>query len=191
MWWAAAGQVVLLAAVVVCTALMPRFLFSTNMGGVSNYGVHATTVVPYTVGVLGEVACLLRVRALLRPQWHARVRAVRAVLLVTCGAITLNLLTTYPYKSGDVWAAVHGWSGIVLAIVELAGAAVLTHGATDRAARTAFALVCVGFVLLFLTYIGVLFILFVAEVLTAVGFGLILVRVVGSVARSAGALSAG
>jgi len=170
---------------------MPRFLFSTNMGGVSNYGVHLTTVVPYTIGVVGEVACLLRVHALLRPGTQARVRAVRTVLLVTCGAIAVNLLTTYPYKSSDLWAAVHSWSGITLAIVELVGAAVLARGTTDRTARAAFVLVCLGFLLLFLTYIGVLFILFVAEALTAAAFGLLLVRIVRTLAEPPGSLAAG
>lgn len=185
--WAIRSQLVLLAAIVVCTALMPRFLFSTNMGGVSNYGVHLRTVVPYSLGVVGEVACLLRVAALLRAEHAAgTARTLRTVLLVTCGAIMLNLITTYPYKLNEMWATVHSWSGIALAAVELGGAAVLVRLTTDRTAQVAFTLVVLGFALLALTYVGVLFILFVAESLTAAGSGLLIVRVVRAAAEPAG-----
>src|SRR5687768_5459989 len=57
------SQLALAGALAVCVPLMPDFLFSSTMGGVSNYGVHARTVVPYSAGIVISAGLLLTAAA--------------------------------------------------------------------------------------------------------------------------------
>lgn len=131
--------------------------------------------------MLGEVYCLLRVtHALSRPgPGPDEARSVRAVRLVAAAVIILNLLTTYPYRTTATWALVHSRSGIALSLVELVGAGLLARTKRNLLSGSGSVIVVVvGFVLLVLTYVGRPHVLFVAEMVTAVGFGLLLVGAV-------------
>lgn len=166
------SQLVMFGTLVFCTALMPGFLFSRDMGGVSNYGVQPLTVVPYSLGTVAAVWLL----------WLAGTRALtlhprRVGLLARAAAICLavNLATTYPYKSSPSWAMVHSWTAIGLALVEFLGGLALSSVAVRGGIRwVARVLLVIGFSCLVLTYVGRLHVLFVAEVTTAAAFGLAL-----------------
>jgi hypothetical protein len=44
----------------VCVAILPHFLFERNEGGISNYGIHASTAVFYTLAFSLSAGLLLR-----------------------------------------------------------------------------------------------------------------------------------
>jgi hypothetical protein len=168
------SQLVLFGSLAMCVALMPGFLFSRDMGGVSNYGVQAATVVPYSAGTLLAVCFLWRAASVLRP-----VRGTRTVVTVTraaCICLLVNLLTTYPYKSGETWATLHTCTAVALALVEFLGGCLVLRCLPQPVWRaTAGTMLVVGFTCLVLNHVGRLHALFVAEVMTAAGFGLALV----------------
>lgn len=172
------SQLVMFGSVAVCTALMPGFLFSRDMGGVSNYGVHAETVLPFTVGTLAGAWLLWRAAARSRPLGRSKFALVSRSAAI---CLLVNLLTTYPYKSSVMWATVHSWTAITLAVVEFVGG-VLVLSAVDpgHLRRVASALLVAGFTCLVLTYVGRLHVLFVAEVTTAAAFGLALHTAAGA-----------
>jgi hypothetical protein len=182
------SQLALLASLLICTALMPRFLFSRNMGGVSNYGTHLETVLPYTLGAVLGTWWLWQSAADLRavPGADRLVTVMRVVSL----CLTVNLATTYTYRSGPVQATVHSWTAIALALAEFFGGILLLRsiaGAPGTAWRAwAYLLLATGFCCLVLTYLGRLHVLFVAEVTTAGAFGLTLVRAVRAHTVTAG-----
>jgi len=178
------AQVALFVALVICTAAMPRFLFSTDMGGVSNYGTHATTVVPYTAGYAAAVWLLWRAAATMGGLPGAG--GVVAATRVSCCCMAANLATTFAYRTGAMWATVHSWTAIALAVAEFVGGVVLLRAAPRRDWRVAgTALVVLGFACLVLTYAGRLHVLFVAEVATAAGFGVALIGAVRALGLTA------
>lgn len=160
-----------------CVVLMPRFLFSTNMGGISNYGVHAATVAPYTLGVVAAALLLLRAAAqLAHSDGHS---ATAALCRLTAVCYLLDLVTTYPYRQGQAWAVLHTDTAILLAVVELLGAVALAWLIRDPLVRWLAVTVLAGFTALSLTHFGWLHILFVAEVVTGGAYGVLLARAAG------------
>lgn len=182
------AQLSVFGSLIVCSIILPGFLFSHNMGGVSNFAVHASTIAPYSVGVL--VAAWLQWRGAGQlAEFRGARRLVVAARLASCGLV-VNLLTTYPYKTGEAWATLHSYTAIALAVIEFGGGLVVAAVHLDRHARVvAVGLLVLGFAALFLTYIGRLHVLFLAEVTTAAGFGVALVaatRTVGCAVTDGG-----
>jgi hypothetical protein len=171
------SQISLAVMLLICVPLMPRFLFTSNMAGVSNYGVHGRTVVPYTAGILICVWLLLRAAAHLARTGTDR--GLARLCRVVAWLHLLNLLSTYPYKIGPTWALVHSICAILLAVAELAGAVILAVLLLrDRAGYVLMALAVGAFVVMALTQMGFLHLLFVGEVITSAAFGVLLVRAV-------------
>jgi len=156
-----------------CVLLMPHFLLERNEGGVSNYGLYAKTVVPYTLafGLCGLLTL-----------WSARFMAKenRAFGMALAGLgilLIAALLSTYPYKVNDTFNTIHVDIGTALAFVELGlGIWFTLFLARDIKNILFLAIQIIGFVLGILTHFGVIHILFVTEMLTSVAFGIILVR---------------
>jgi len=169
------GQLLFVAGIALCTALLPHFAFERNEGGVSNYGVHAQTVVPFSIAFLGCGACT--VAAGLR--FDARkVRAARCVkpLLIFVGLMLITVaLTTYPYKVSAFFDDVHEAVSSAYVLVELAIGFYFWRLARTRLATAFFGAQALGFVLAAATYFGALHVLFIAEVLAGCAFGALLV----------------
>jgi hypothetical protein len=172
------SQLALAVALAVCIPLMPRFLFSSTMGGVSNYGVHARTVAPYSVGIAVSVWLLLKASGQLELTGEDRVLA--RVCRIIGVLLLLNLLSTYPYQLSPAWELVHSLCAILLAIAELIGAVILAGMLHDWSGYTVMAIAVGAFVVMALTQFGVLHVLFVAEVTAGVAFGILLVRAAGA-----------
>lgn len=170
------AQLPIFAGVAICTALMPRYLFSTDMGGVSNYGVFARTSVMYSAGVV--LTSLLQWRATSPVETPRQVRA--SAKIVSLGLLA-NLATTYRYHHGGLWEATHTTTAIALALLEVAlGFHLAIRLARGPARAGSLGLLLTGFVGLALTYFGALHVLFVAELLTGVGFATALVAAMPS-----------
>jgi len=167
------SQVALMVTLAVCLPLMPHFLFSSDMGGTSNYGVHTRTVAPYTIGILTSAVLLIRAAAALGATGQHRLALVARATAVLFLA---DLVSTYPYKLNPTWRAVHTGCGIALAGAELLGAIAVARLQRDPAARAATAVVVAAFTVLALTFFGALHLLFAAELALGAGFGFLLVR---------------
>lgn len=173
------SQLALLAALVICVPVLPRFLFSTNMGGVSNYGIHAETVIPYSLGIL-VASWLLARGSVALGRTTGQARALVTICRLTSLMYLVNLVTTYPYKVSHFWGLVHSTAAVALAATELSGTVVLaTVVLRDALGYALLALESAGFGALAMTYFGQWHVLFVAEVTTGAAFGAILVRAAG------------
>jgi hypothetical protein len=172
------GQVSLFGFLFVCLMLIPHFLLESNEGGVSNYGLYAKTIVPYTLafGLCGLLT-LLAMRFI--PHEISHYKALKMALASLGVLLIAVLLSTYPYKVNDTLNAVHVYVGTALAFLELGLGTWFTLVLARDAKNIAFlALQVIGFVLGILTHFGVIHILFVTELLTSLAFGVILVRTV-------------
>lgn len=171
-----ASQLVLLVALVICTILLPKFLFSTDQGGASNYGVNAKTIVPFTVGFVGCGLLVILGAGAVEKQWqHAKgFRASLRLIGILCVMVAA---TTYTYKINNFFDRLHIYSAIAIFFAELPLAFwyALRLALTSTAKRLLIAYM-IGFLLAGLTFFGWLHILFVAEVLATFSFGWLMVH---------------
>ena len=167
--WVALGQIGFAIGIGLCVLLSPHLVLHANEGGISNFGVHAKTVVPYTVALLLPAVLTFRASRLLGA--HSR---LREILTVYSGLILLTLLTTYPYKIDTPLKIVHVGAGAVLTVFEMGAALWLCRAM--RALYGVSLLQFVGFILAALTIVGVLHLLFVTQLIVGVAFAIIVVR---------------
>lgn len=173
-----ASQILLAVAIVICTIILPQFLFSRDQGGMSNYGVHHETIVPFTVGFAGA-GILICLAALMVPPKTAYASGLRASLLSVGLACLLMVLTTYTYKLSHTLDLLHIYSAQSLGLIEAAiGTWYAKKLVKDRFNNIVLAIFAVGFLLGIFTVAGLLHVLFVAEALTAFSFGAIMVHTV-------------
>lgn len=172
------GQFSLFGFLLICLALIPHFLFESNEGGVSNYGLYARTVVPYTLA-FGLCGSLTLRSALVMPKQTPSYKALRGWLAALGILLIAVLVSTYPYKVNDTLNAIHVDAGTALAFLELGLGAWFALGLVrDLKNGALFALQLAGFGLGVLTHFGAIHILFVTELLTSLAFGTIMVRTV-------------
>jgi hypothetical protein len=181
--WVAMGQMGFAVGIGLCVILSPHLVLHADEGGISNFGVHAKTVVPYTVALMLPAVLTFRASRLVGSR--SREGHLRAILTVYSGLILLTLLTTYTYKIDTPLKIVHVGVGVLLTVFEM--------GASLWMCRQMHALYgvvvveFVGFVLAALTIVGALHLLFATQLIVGVAFAIILVqacRVVNSSTRS-------
>ena len=168
------SQVAFLVLVGICVAILPHFLFAGNEGGMSNYGVHTTTVAFYTLAfVLSAALLLCAARELPATKDY---RPIKTIFAVTACSLLLVLVTTYPYQHNNTFGNIHTAANILTFCFEmLAGGWIALVFHRSLASILLLLLQLAAFVLLILTFIGTIHLLFVAQILTLVAFGLLLV----------------
>lgn len=168
------SQVSFLIFIGICAAILPHFLFERNEGGMSNFGVHAATVVFYTMAFTLPASSLLYASHAL-PQTNTY-RALRNILLTTAYSLVAVLVTTYPYQRSDLYGNLHIAANIWLFCFEmLAGGYIALIFYRKLVSILLLALQLLAFVLLVLTFIGTIHLLFVAQLLTFISFSSLLV----------------
>jgi hypothetical protein len=167
------SQLCLLLSVVICLLLLPHFLFSKHEGGMSNYGVHLKTIIPYSLGLL--LASFYALRAALAIK--IRSSPLRWLLLGYSALLLLVLVTTYPYKLNVYLKDTHIAVSIVLFWFEVLAAIWLCRAfLEDKINISLVILQIVGLIIGGLTLFGVFQLLFTSELLTIIPFGIILLR---------------
>jgi hypothetical protein len=169
------SQLSLLVMIILCVLLSPRFLFSHNEGGISNYGVNSRTVVPYSLA-FGLSAGLLYLAAYELPKKMGE-RSRRAIYTTSATLLLAVLLTTYGYKTSALRDHLHTTATIVAFIFQM-GAGIWIARSLRPGTLSSVLLViqATTFLIVLLTFFGLLHFLFIAEVLTIFSYGSLLVR---------------
>ena len=169
------SQLSLFAFLAICTAIMPKFLTERDEGGLSNYGIHRATVVPYTLAFL--LSGILILQATRFTPNTKTANHLRAALYVLAGVLFFVLLTTYPYKINATYDNLHLLSGILIFWTEMAiacwAALVLRK---DRVNLLLLAVQAFGFIMAILNFFGVIHLLFIIQAVTSLAFGALLIR---------------
>ncbi len=168
----AVGQIGFLFFLVVCVALHPGLVLKANEGGMSNYGVHLKTVLPYTLALLWPAFFTQRATARLRVM-SPRQRRFRFLLLTYCVLITLTLLTTYGYTLDTVQKDVHVAVGVMIIVFESAASWWMYHALGRH--RDVFVVQLLGLALAALTFFGALHVLFLSQIITGGAYAILLV----------------
>lgn len=170
------GELAFLLFIGVSVALHPGFVLKWNEGGMSNYGLHIKTAVPYTLA-LALLAFYSRRAALLCARGDERSRRLRLVLKSYSSILLLVLLSSYIYSLDIVLKDVHFALGTVLVV--LVGSASLWMFQLWSPSTWVWLFLFVqlsGDVLALLTALGDLHFLFLSEMLVNVGFTSLLIR---------------
>lgn len=101
----------------ICYAVIPRFLHQE--GGISNYGIHRQTVVPYTLGFVLYTACTAQAARLLQRRSYSPALVTRGLYGLSMLSLVV-LLSTYPYKMNQFLDLFHKSSSILFLSYELA-----------------------------------------------------------------------
>jgi hypothetical protein len=170
------GQISLFLFLFICFLLTPHFLLESNEGGVSNYGLYARTVVPYTLafGICG-LSTLQSVRFI--PRGVAAFKFLKSALSWLGIIYLLVLFSTYPYKVNDIFNHIHIYIAAILFVSQI----ILSLWFVMIFARTLINLVILAiqflsFILATLNFFGYVHLLFAVELLSSLAFGILLVR---------------
>jgi hypothetical protein len=160
----------------VSVALHPGFVLKSDEGGMSNYGLHIKTAVPYTLAI-GLLALYNRHAATLYVGDDKRSRRLRLLLKSYCAVLLSVLLSTYFYSLNAVLKDIHFALGTLLIV--LVGVGSLWMYQLWRISIPVSLLLLVqlsGDALALLTVFGTVHVLFLAEMLSNVGFASFLIR---------------
>jgi hypothetical protein len=160
----------------VSVALHPGFVLKRNEGGMSNYGLHIKTAIPYTLAI-ALLALYSRRAALLYTDGDARSRRLRLLLLTYCGVLFSVLLSTYFYSINIVLEDLHFTLGTALIVLVGVGSLWMYQQWPPSIGVTALLLVQLcGDALALATVLGTLHVLFLSEIVSNVGFACLLIR---------------
>jgi hypothetical protein len=169
----------------VCVAIHPGLVLKGNEGGMSNYGIHIKTAIPYTLA-LGLASLLSDRGAVLLASSASSSPPFIRLAKTYSWLIALVLVSSYGYSLDVVLKDIHIATGIAITLFELA-ASLWMYRYLGRSARemTLITVQVVGFVLAALTFVGALHVLFLTQILGGVSFALLMVRSARRVATSA------
>jgi hypothetical protein len=162
--------------IALCVALHPGIVLKANEGGMSNYGTHLKTAVPYTLA-LGLLAFFSQRAAASLDGASGHARRLRVLLRLYVCFVLAMLASSYVYSLDTTLRDVHFAIGAVLIVIELV-AALWMFSLSGRAPwdGALVAVLLAGDVLACLTAAGALHVLFVSELAMYAGFGTLLVR---------------
>jgi len=161
----------------ICIAIDPHVLLARDEGGVSNYGVTGKTVAPFTIALI-LCGLFVLMAAHIAPLAPPVIDRLRCALVILGVLLLLLLITTYPYKLNSALKDIHIGVGSILLCFEMAmGIWMTVVLQRDRVTLLLLVLQSIGFLLAFVTLIGVLHILFISQVVASLAFGILLVRI--------------
>ncbi len=157
--------------------LKPAFVVRWNEVGLSNYGVHLETAVPYTLALgLGGGFTVASARSL--PALDRTRRRLRSVL-VTYGALLVMILaSTYGYRLNPTLKAVHVTVNVVTVLFLSGTSSWLVAQLPSRSSAGWLVVQVIGLVLAVVDFANLLHVLLVAQLLIGIGFGVLMVRAV-------------
>jgi len=171
------SQISFFALLAVCLAIFPRFLFARDEGGVSNYGVKASTEIPFTLAFLLCSIFILKA-AHITPTTPPILERFRKALFTLAALFLLLLASTFPYKINVLLKDIHIITGVLLISFELAMSVWLTVSiVTNRTSVLLLAIQASGCLLALITLVGLLHLLFLAQLIASAAFGVLLVSV--------------
>jgi hypothetical protein len=168
------SQIALTSLLALCSCIAPSVVSSD--GGVSNFGNRLTTVVPYTLSfslsalfLSFAAAALVRVRPDRR--WYG---------LSLLGVAVLDLLvlvSTYPRHISLSYSELHDDLGIALFAYEFVWSIWLMIRGWGKEAAGLFSVEVGGSLIGLLSILKIVHLLYYGQIIGAIGFGLLLVRV--------------
>jgi hypothetical protein len=166
------SQISLLTLLLVCSLLIPSV--SEGHGGVSNFGDHVSTVVPYILSFSLSILFLCLAAKQVRDMGTG-FRSMADLLLVIAFLELLVLISTFPRRISPGYYEVHDWLGVALYAYEFALS--LWFVTRERSVKIlgSFTIEVFGSALGLLSSLKVIHLLYYGQIIGALGFGVLLV----------------
>jgi hypothetical protein len=177
----ALGQWGFAGGVAIAVALHPGFVLKANEGGISDYGVHLKTAIPYDLALVSAALGAYLAAT------HARDSAnllpgLRTVLLAYATLVAVTLVSTFGYTLDRPQRDLHVGVGIIFTVFELV-ASLWMYG--ERRSNLPLVFVqLAGLVLGALTIVGLIHLLFVSEIVAGGSFAIVLSRTTRQLSRA-------
>ncbi len=169
----ALGQWGFASGVAIAVSLHPGFVLKADEGGISDYGVHLKTALPYYLALACATLGAYLAAHNARDSTNLP-RGLRTVLLTYATLVALTLASTFGYTLDRPQRDLHVAVGSALAVFEVVASLWMYQ---QRRGDLALVLVqLAGFVLGALTIGGLTHLLFVSEIVTGASFSLLLYR---------------
>lgn len=165
------GQVLLFFFLFICLLLNPRFLFTSNEGGISNYGLYAKTVIPFSLSTIsGAGLAIVASLSIVNDR-------LKLLIRLWAGLALSSLVSTYPYKINHVYRDIHIYLSLILLIYEVCFCSYLVFRLVEDKINLAFWFLMIATLILgILDAFKVVHLLYVIEVVEGLAFAVILVR---------------
>jgi hypothetical protein len=171
----ALSQLSLLIFLSICVVIIPRFLFSRDEGGVSNYATYGSTVIPFTLAFGGNAIFILLAARSIAADTPSKIR-FKKVLYVLGAMVLITMLSTFPYHINTALKDLHIITSIVMICTQLAIAYWLDMKLVDdKVNRVLFGFEALGFILAALSLPRIIRLLFVAQIILFLAFGAMLI----------------
>lgn len=176
------GQVCFVGFIAVCVALHPGIVLKWNEGGVSNYGIHIKTALPYTIA-LALLAYYSRRAAILYVSRDPFARQLHRILNAYSLIIIVMLLSTYVYSVNHVLRDIHiGFGTVLITFSSVSSIWMFSRFRRLKWDGVFLIIQLTGALLALVTIVGVLHFLFLAEELANTGFACLLIHCARTVA---------
>ncbi len=166
------GQIGFGGFLAICVALHPGLVLKANEGGLSNYGVHLKTAIPYTLALLSPAALTYQAAQAFRPATRTE-RHFRVLLRLYSGLMALTLASTYGYTLDQPQKIIHIAIGVAITVFE--SLASLWMYRVLRRLRWVLVAQLAGLLVAALTFFGALHLLFLTQVVTGGAYAVLLV----------------
>jgi hypothetical protein len=172
----ATGECAFLFFTAVSVSLHPGFVLKWNEGGMSNYGLHIKTAIPYTLALALLVVYSAKAAHLYRGG-DQRTGGMRALLATYSAVVSAVLVSTYFYSLNGLLEDLHFGLGTLL-ILTVGIGSIWMYGLYPPSIPVRALLLgqLLGDVLALLTVVGALHLLFTAEIVSNVGFAALAIR---------------
>lgn len=170
------SQVSFFIFISLCILLIPSFLFASNEGGISNYGVHYLTVIPFSIAFFLSGFFVFRAAQCI-PKSSNRLKQLGYILYTLAVLSLLVLLSTYPYKVNKSFTRLHLLIGLIVFFFESITAIWLSLRLQKNLWNIVLLTIqALGFILGVLTLMGTVRLLFIVQLVTTFSFGFLLIR---------------
>lgn len=166
------SQASLLGLLLICSLIIPSVEISN--GGVSNFGNHVSTVIPYTLS-FSLCSMFLILAAVRLISINRNLKIFAAILLLLSLGYILVLISTFPRDISWTYSVIHDDLGIALFAYEfLMGVWLVVKRKTNKV-LWAFLIQFAGSLIALLTVLKFFHFLFVGQAIGGIGFGLTLI----------------
>ncbi len=157
-----------------CLILLPHYFFSSNQGGISNYGTEDRTQFIYILG-FGTASLFTLIGSYKLSSKTSRIYSLQLALGLLSLIYFVVLLSTFSYKLTSFNKQLHGLAALALFIAMLAGSLwIRFKGYMDSKLKLAFAIFCLGFIIGLLTLVEFVHLLFTSQIICGACFGFML-----------------
>lgn len=174
------SQVALFSGLLICLLIMPSV--AVKNGGVSNFGNHLSTIVPYVLAfLLNSFYMYMASRSILKI--NSKLVNIAWSLVVLSLFTLLVLISTFPRHLSFTYSDIHDDLGIALYSFEFLVSLWIIFKHSTKGSISLLFMQVIGSMIGLLSIMKIIHFLFVGQLVGALGFGLLLVTILPKIIK--------